>query len=147
MSTPNGNRRRNLWKADPHCHWCGIETVSLTHEETKGKLPPLNMATLDHLHSRLDPARLEAVKPGECRTVLACWKCNHERGREEQKRLGLQKRDMKQLDKLIERVRRLEEENEALLVKSEMLEKLALRFAGYINSRYNFAVNTCDAVE
>jgi hypothetical protein len=52
---------------------------------------PDDMATLDHLYSRLNPER----KPnlcGEERTVLACWGCNFERGKDEYAQLSIEEK-------------------------------------------------------
>lgn len=43
---------------------------------------PKNEATLDHLNSKLSGERYQ-VNDGSKVTVLACWKCNNERGSEE----------------------------------------------------------------
>lgn len=52
----------------------------------KRKVVPPNLATRDHLRSRLDPTRHEPPKGAgsERRIVLACWKCNGDRARHEQ---------------------------------------------------------------
>lgn len=39
-----------------------------------------DLATLDHLRTRLDGARYEPNMSNEERTVLCCWKCNNVRG-------------------------------------------------------------------
>lgn len=71
-----GRRRRKLWEANPQCHWCGVLTV------IDGRCNSRNptRATLDHLRSRLDPKRGTDFDES---TVLACWKCNNERARQE----------------------------------------------------------------
>ena len=48
-------------------------------------------ATIEHLRSRLHPGRREPAR-GEQRRVLACWKCNNERGRAELLALPLEER-------------------------------------------------------
>jgi hypothetical protein len=68
-------RRRNLWLADPHCHWCGQPTV-LPGVTPAGSVGPV--ATLDHLYSRFHPLR---QSEREVPLVLACRDCNAERGR------------------------------------------------------------------
>jgi hypothetical protein len=69
-------RRLRLWCQDPHCHWCGVETL----------IPPVgyspkrdNDATLDHLFERLIDGKRDTSFSGQ-RTVLACRKCNNRRG-------------------------------------------------------------------
>ena len=48
------------------------------------------MATLDHLRSRLDPTRYEKAGPNEERTVLSCYRCNVERGKQEELNLSIE---------------------------------------------------------
>lgn len=60
------------------CAWCGIETVIPPNAPTSR--PAENWATRDHLRDRFNPARSEPIQRGEIRIVLACWKCNNERG-------------------------------------------------------------------
>jgi HNH endonuclease len=60
-------------KRDPHCHYCGCEVVY--YDNHGGRLPP-NFATIDHVYSRLTPGG----RPIKGDTVLACKKCNEERG-------------------------------------------------------------------
>lgn len=70
--------RHYLWHAQNHrCHWCNCETVLLY-----GHCVPLpdHAATLDHLDSRLNPER--GTRSGELRKVMACHRCNWERGRD-----------------------------------------------------------------
>lgn len=72
----NKELRRQLFDADPKCHWCGRETVWT--ELPGGKLPP-NAATLDHLYTRYEmETRASMGNP----FVLACNQCNHDRGEE-----------------------------------------------------------------
>lgn len=77
-------RRKRLFEEHPFCYWCGTELIEMPHDENgKQKLPvPDNAATLDHLRSAWNPKA-----PAE--TVLACHKCNHTRGREEEKSAGI----------------------------------------------------------
>jgi hypothetical protein len=49
----------------------------------KGQTLPHNAATIEHLVSRYTPNRWKKKKKGEQRKVLACYKCNHERSRQE----------------------------------------------------------------
>jgi hypothetical protein len=71
-------RRQTLLERDPHCYWCGCEVF-----EAPGPKGPTknNHATIDHLYSRADGPR-----PSNTRNtlVLACFKCNHERGKLQQ---------------------------------------------------------------
>jgi len=78
---PNSNKRRkeNLFREDPHCYWCGIEVIN--YPLADGERMPDNFATLDHLDTRLSGNR--GVIKNQTRTVLACSKCNFDRGVEE----------------------------------------------------------------
>lgn len=83
---PNTKRlrklRRRLWEADPHCVYCGCETVwwvSGTGHADK----PSNAATLDHVISRLDPRRYQMDHYPSSYFVLACDSCNNKRGARE----------------------------------------------------------------
>lgn len=76
MSKALTKQRRNLWLRDPHCYYCGVETIF--DFDRKGPVPP-NFATIDHLRPRHHPLRREPAKNGEVRHVLACFKCNNER--------------------------------------------------------------------
>ena len=50
-------------------------------DKAKG-VQPDNMATIEHVYSRLNPQRY-VYTPGEKRHILSCYKCNHTKGREE----------------------------------------------------------------
>lgn len=80
-------RKIGLWTKDPHCHWCGQLTVIYDYESIHHKPMPDNCATLDHLRSRLNPSRYEKAGPNEERTVLACFRCNTDRGIQEEQAL------------------------------------------------------------
>lgn len=71
-------RRRNLWLANPCCHWCGTGTC-LPEEPNQGGVTKV-VATVDHLYSRYYP-----LPPAdrEMHTVLACLPCNAMRARRE----------------------------------------------------------------
>jgi hypothetical protein len=71
-------RRRNLWLANPRCHWCGTPTFL---PETPGPHSTIERkATLDHLFSRFHP---QPARKLARRTVLACESCNAQRARRE----------------------------------------------------------------
>lgn len=71
------------------CCWCRRPMrKSWTHKQ--GVPVPDDLATIEHLDSRLNPER--GQHPGERRHRLACAKCNHQRGAEEDKRLSLDER-------------------------------------------------------
>jgi hypothetical protein len=81
-------QRARMWHKDPHCYWCRKRTRLVNPEN--GVNPP-DMATIDHLYSRLDENRQKAnhgiIKRDYkgrqiiVRHVLACFTCNQERGR------------------------------------------------------------------
>lgn len=76
LSTRQAKRRYRLWLENPNCFWCGIPTVWL---KECPKPAQDNFATLDHLVSRFDERRKE--QGFKNKTVLSCYKCNHDRGR------------------------------------------------------------------
>lgn len=78
-------QRARLWNIDPHCENCGVPTI--LPEDCPGFKPnqkwpqPNNMATIQHVHNRLDPNRRQT--PGEIQTtkrlhLLWCYKCNQD---------------------------------------------------------------------
>lgn len=73
-------RRRELFEADPTCHWCGIVTV---WRDNPALPPPDDTATLDHLYCRSHPLRRVPHDGSYPRYVLACYKCNNERSADE----------------------------------------------------------------
>lgn len=81
MSTKEDRKRvLNIWKKDPRCYWCKRETT-LEGRDTGDVLP--HTATLEHLYSKFHPHRLTPNTTQEIRRVLACYECNHKRGRDE----------------------------------------------------------------
>ena len=69
---------------DPHCYWCGIEVIF--YALPQGEKFPNNFATTDHLYDRYDfERRKQAVIKNEERHVLACYKCNEDRGKKSTK--------------------------------------------------------------
>jgi 5-methylcytosine-specific restriction endonuclease McrA len=66
--------RQQLWNEDPHCYWCGVFTEEPI--QNGGRLSD-DTATLDHLYTRYEmEKRVSEGNP----FVLACNKCNHDRG-------------------------------------------------------------------
>jgi 5-methylcytosine-specific restriction endonuclease McrA len=65
-------RRRVLWRRDPRCFWCGRVTDIRIEWLDKS-------ATVEHLYSRRHPKRGLPDKHLPT-VVLACRKCNNERG-------------------------------------------------------------------
>lgn len=81
-------RRDRLFRQHPYCHWCGVKLV-MPKCGPRMKFPlPDNAATIDHRHGKLDPNRREDFAP-ENWTVLACHKCNNERGRLDELAAGI----------------------------------------------------------
>jgi hypothetical protein len=78
----NNSRRARLWLVDPHCAWCGIETIWW---EGAGGWKPHNAATLEHLDSLLSGQRRQSR--GEPRSTIACSQCNYLRGLAEERAL------------------------------------------------------------
>jgi hypothetical protein len=69
---PKPTRRRQLWRRDPHCFWCGRVTRFDEHYTD-------DAATVEHVYHRAHPKR-RSPKRHLPATVLACRKCNSERG-------------------------------------------------------------------
>ena len=77
----NNSRRARLWLVDPHCAYCGVETIWW---EAAGGSKPRNAATLQHLDSRLSGRRKVWPRdPSNARSTIACNHCNFEDGRAE----------------------------------------------------------------
>ena len=81
----NHRIRRRLWERDPHCYYCGVETVWKDRLDTRVE----NAATIEHLRSRYNPRRMEPNRGNDRRLVLACWKCNNGQNRVEQAQVPL----------------------------------------------------------
>lgn len=80
MSKNIRKRREKLWKEESgKCFWCGVITSLPPQGEAK-VIPTPELATLDHLRTRLDNTRQEPNTQNEQRTVLSCWACNNARG-------------------------------------------------------------------
>lgn len=77
-----GRRKVRLWLSDPRCHWCGRVTVLASLIGKRRQFAEL--ATIDHLYSRLHPLRSAPKRhPREERTVIACHECNLRRSQRE----------------------------------------------------------------
>ena len=79
--------RLRLFRANPHCFWCGCVVYLDTLQDA------INLATVDHLYSRLHPLRESEHKHQKnVLHVLACRICNQERAQcEERGRMFLPK--------------------------------------------------------
>jgi hypothetical protein len=71
-ANPKPTRRRVLWRRDPRCFWCGTVTRFDAYHES-------DAATLEHIYHRRHPKR-RSTKRHLPSYVLACRKCNSERG-------------------------------------------------------------------
>lgn len=84
MSKNIRKRREKLWdEKQGKCYWCGVDTILPPRGATRIEHHD-NLATLDHLRSRLKPDRQIPNNTNEERTVLSCWLCNNLRGRLDQ---------------------------------------------------------------
>lgn len=88
MSTTYKRRQRDrLFKRQRgRCCWCR-QPMRRTWNHRDGQTTPPDLATIEHLDSRLSPER--GQHPGERRHRLACAKCNHQRGVDEVNQLSL----------------------------------------------------------
>ena len=83
---PQKRRRDRLFSKKPFCYWCNCQLIHPRRCKVNGvlpKIPPDNMATIDHLDNKLSPERGNYNHQNVPRTVLACHKCNQLRGRQE----------------------------------------------------------------
>lgn len=94
MSGLKGRKRlARLWLEDSKCHWCRRETSLFLVASGGGPIvKPSNAvlniperATIDHLVHRLSGKRRH-TESNEKMTVLACYKCNHRRGIEDERK-------------------------------------------------------------
>lgn len=72
--------RKKLWKHEPHCKYCGQLTrlpENLGFKKGKKVKYPDDMATLDHVYSRLNPKREEGYN--KYIFNLSCNLCNNYR--------------------------------------------------------------------
>jgi len=69
------SKRARLFSKDPHCFWCG----RLTELETTKPIRDADVATIEHLYSRLHPKRKDHWQS----IVLACFGCNMARSHAE----------------------------------------------------------------
>ena len=76
--TPNSKRLRIMHENNSYCIWCG--NITILYDNHIAPLPD-NAATTDHLFVRKDPRRIGCKRKGvPSQIVLACRKCNQERG-------------------------------------------------------------------
>ena len=77
-------RKRMYIEQGGKCYYCG--QMMYFYELKRGETAPDDMATIEHLDSRLSGER--GNHQGEFRRVMACLKCNNARGKEEEVSLG-----------------------------------------------------------
>lgn len=89
----NAQTIRKKMRENPHCYWCGI-VVRLDrklHMLKPGQVTLPDVATIDHVISRLDLVKMKkSITSDEGKklrrfTVLACYKCNQDRSRDDEK--------------------------------------------------------------
>lgn len=85
----NRKLKLQLWKENPHCHWCG--RLTQVTNIRNGVLPE-DAATVDHLFSRYNVKRWLHHRHDEPTKVLSCYKCNHDRGNKETSLLSREER-------------------------------------------------------
>ena len=83
MGDCNTRVRKRLFRENPHCYWCSVETLFVGDGYIKRPNP--RMATVDHLYSRYD---LRRYVKGNQKLVLACFHCNNSRAAQETKLLS-----------------------------------------------------------
>lgn len=69
----NRPKVQKLFKKQKNCYYCGIK-LKMAKQGVNGCDQDKNVATLEHLYSKLDIRRLLSKK-----SVLACASCNHSR--------------------------------------------------------------------
>lgn len=92
-------RREGLWKEQGGlCHWCSVPMIHWNDRASDpGKQTPemrLRWATIEHMRSRLHVHRNDGNPNREQRWTLACWKCNHDRGRAEVLAIPIEERQL-----------------------------------------------------
>ena len=83
-------RKLKLWNQNPHCFFCGVLTELAPANDSFFKKKD-NTTTIEHLNTRYNPKRWLPGNNKE-RTVLACNKCNLERGRQEELQVPIEER-------------------------------------------------------
>ena len=73
MQDDKPTRRALLWRRSALCFWCGRAT------RLDAEMNADDAATVDHVYSRLHPRRQSPVRHLPP-SVLACYRCNQERG-------------------------------------------------------------------
>lgn len=83
--------RKILWEDNKYCCWCGIKTVLLNgFQHTKDNQPPDNMATIEHIYSRIT----EIPRMENNEKLIACYRCNMQRAKFETRIFRKQKRPL-----------------------------------------------------
>lgn len=69
-------RRAHLLEEDPHCAYCG--RLVRYWKPSEGEQLPDDFATIEHVHTKIGGNR-----PQQGKTILACYRCNQDKGRED----------------------------------------------------------------
>lgn len=83
-------KRRLFYEQDKKCYYCDREMVYYKPKPQMKQPPPDNFATLEHLDDRYSPLRGIFREMGVPRTVVACYRCNFERGKERTRQMTKQ---------------------------------------------------------
>lgn len=79
--------RMKMWIDDPHCVYCGMETILPSHAKLqRGEPSPPNLATIDHKYSRYNPQR--DIEKQEY--FLCCFLCNNYKAQLEEDKVPIE---------------------------------------------------------
>ena len=82
-------RRKRLFNENPYCHICNVKMILPNGKNSNLK----NLCTLEHICSRLNPARTEKWVSKERyigKTTILCKKCNNDKGNREYNNLPIE---------------------------------------------------------
>lgn len=82
-------QRERLWRTNPHCYYCGNLTELPPHMQHL-KNQKDHYATIEHIYSKYNPLRRTPNTTMEQRHVLACYKCNQEKARQDELAVGIE---------------------------------------------------------
>lgn len=75
-----------MWLKNPHCQYCGVETILIDDLNLKGLKTPPNTATIDHKYSRYNPLRNTEKQE----YILCCSLCNNYRAQLEEDKIPIE---------------------------------------------------------
>lgn len=67
-----------LFRANPHCHWCGKSVLPIAMHEAKNREEMAAIATIDHVKSKGEAIDFKEYNSKENK-VLSCYLCNQKR--------------------------------------------------------------------